>query len=84
MYALIRGAMVAMALAWLCSVGHAQMKSASPDWPAVLSMPAVSGHEQLLVEEIRKRLKELSPTTDNLGNLSGGTVGSARRTPLDR
>jgi putative aminopeptidase FrvX len=32
-------------------------------------MPAVSGHEQPLAEEIRKRLRGLSPKTDNLGNI---------------
>ncbi|MGA8222452.1 MAG: M20/M25/M40 family metallo-hydrolase [Candidatus Acidiferrales bacterium] len=32
-------------------------------------MPAVAGHEQHLMEEIRKRLRDLSPNTDNLGNL---------------
>ena len=50
-------------------------------------IPAVSGYEQQLIEEIRSRLRSLSPKTDNLGNLwvSFGS-GSPRRllvTPVD-
>ena len=32
-------------------------------------IPAVSGYEQSLIEEIRSQLRGLSPKTDNLGNL---------------
>jgi putative aminopeptidase len=32
-------------------------------------IPAVSGYEQSLIEEIRSELRSLSPKTDNLGNL---------------
>jgi putative aminopeptidase len=32
-------------------------------------IPAVSGYEQPLMEEIRTRLRDFSPKTDNLGNL---------------
>src|SRR5690348_816188 len=50
-------------------------------------IPAVSGYEQMLVEEIRTQLRGLSPKTDNLGNLwvSFGS-GSPHRllvTPVD-
>src|ERR1051325_9589079 len=43
-------------------------------------IPAVSGYEQPLIEEIRNYIRSLSPKTDNLGNLwvSLGT-GSPRR-----
>ena len=50
-------------------------------------IPAVSGYEQPLIEEIRSQLQGLSPKTDNLGNLwiSFGS-GSPHRllvTPVD-
>lgn len=50
-------------------------------------IPAVSGYEQPLIEEIRNQLHSLSPKTDNLGNLwvSFGS-GSPHRllvTPVD-
>jgi len=50
-------------------------------------IPAVSGYEQQLIEEIRTQLRGLSPKTDNLGNLwvSFGS-GSPHRllvTPVD-
>jgi putative aminopeptidase len=50
-------------------------------------IPAVSGYEQQLIEEIRSQLRALSPKTDNLGNLwvSFGS-GSPHRllvTPVD-
>src|SRR5689334_10331001 len=32
-------------------------------------IPAVSGYEQPLIEEIRSQLRSLTPKTDNLGNL---------------
>lgn len=35
----------------------------------VEEIPAVSGYEQPLIEEIRTQLRSLSPKTDNLGNL---------------
>jgi putative aminopeptidase len=62
-------AVVLMALVWQGSAVHGQRISATRDWQHVLSMPAVSGHEQHLIEEIRKRLRDLSPKTDNLGNI---------------
>jgi putative aminopeptidase FrvX len=50
-------------------------------------IPAVSGYEQPLIEEIRSQLRSLAPKTDNLGNLwvSFGS-GSPHRllvTPVD-
>jgi putative aminopeptidase FrvX len=87
MKASIRVVVVAVVLGWVCSGGYAQKSSGSPDWQSVLRTPAVSGHEQRLAEEIRKRLKDLSPTTDNLGNVYV-TVGSGAPhrlivTPMD-
>jgi hypothetical protein len=34
--------------------------------------PAVSGYEQQLAGEIRNAIKDFSPKTDNLGNISSG------------
>ena len=69
MKAFVRVAVVLMALSWQGSACHAQKSSDPTDWQRVLRMPAVSGHEQPLVEEIRTRLRILSPKTDNLGNI---------------
>lgn len=50
-------------------------------------IPAVSGYEQALIEEIRSQLRGLSPKTDNLGNLwvSFGSASPHRLlvTPVD-
>ena len=43
----------------------------SMDVSRLEQIPAVSGYEQQLIEEIRSRLRGLSPKTDNLGNLWG-------------
>jgi putative aminopeptidase len=76
-----------MALAWLGSDVRSQQGSPSPDWQSALRLPAVSGHEQSLEAEIRKRLNGFSPSTDNLGNVYV-TVGSGAPhrlivTPID-
>lgn len=39
------------------------------DVSRLAQIPAVSGYEQSLIEEIRSQLRALSPKTDNLGNL---------------
>lgn len=39
------------------------------DVSRIAQIPAVSGYEQSLIEEIRSRLRALAPKTDNLGNL---------------
>ena len=87
MKAFKRAAVIAMALGWQCSASFAQHGSGSTDWERVLRVPAVSGYEQILSEEIRKRLSELSPKTDNLGNvyLSVGSGAPHRLvvTPID-
>jgi len=69
MKAFTRVAVVTMALGWQCSAAFAQHGAGPTDWQRVLRMPAVGGYEQTLSEEIRKRLRELSPKTDNLGNV---------------
>ncbi|HEX2664710.1 MAG TPA: hypothetical protein VHM93_17900, partial [Candidatus Acidoferrum sp.] len=50
-------------------------------------IPAVSGYEQPLVEEIRSSLRSLSPKTDNLGNLwvtfGSGSPHRLLVTPVD-
>src|SRR5882672_4497135 len=82
-----RVAVLAMALGWQCSAAFAQHGSGPTDWQRVLRMPAISGYEQTLSEEIRKRLRELSPKTDNLGNvyISVGSGAPHRLvvTPID-
>ena len=65
----------------------AQRFGTEQDWEHFVKTPAVSGYEQKLAEEIRQRLKDSSPHTDNLGNVyvSLGS-GSPRRlivTPMD-
>ena len=69
MKALIRAIVIVVALHWPLSAGPSQRSLPAKDWERVLSMPAVTEHEQPLIAEIRKRLKEFSPSTDNLGNL---------------
>jgi putative aminopeptidase len=39
------------------------------DLSRLQQIPAVSGYEQTLIEEIRSQLRSFSPKTDNLGNL---------------
>lgn len=78
---------VVLTLGWQCSIVHAQNSPSPTDWQRVLRMPAVSGHEQPLVEGIRKRLRDLSPKTDNLGNiyvsLGSGAPHRLIVTPID-
>ena len=74
-------AVVLLALAY-CSIAQTPM-----DVSRLEQIPAVSGYEQPLIEEIRDQLHSLSPKTDNLGNLwvSFG-IGSPHRllvTPVD-
>ncbi len=87
MKAFTRVAVVAMALGWQCSAAFAQHGSGPTDWQQVLRIPAVSGYEQTLSEEIRKRFRELSPKTDNLGNvyltLGSGAPHRLVVTPID-
>jgi putative aminopeptidase FrvX len=65
----------------------AQRSGSEQDWERLVRTPAVSGYEQNLAEEIRKRLKEYSPHTDNLGNvyvtLGSGTPHRLIVTPMD-
>ena len=57
-------ALVLLAIAW-CSTAQTPMMDVS----RLAQIPAVSGYEQTLIEEIRTQLRSLSPKTDNLGNL---------------
>ncbi len=65
--------------------------SASPqaafDLSHVEPIPAVSGYEQALIEELRAELRPLSPKTDNLGNLwvtfGSGSPQRLLVTPVD-
>jgi len=50
-------------------------QSLQQDLAAFTARPAVTGHEQALAADIRARLKNLSPKTDNMGNVTV-TVGS--------
>jgi putative aminopeptidase FrvX len=70
MKTLMRALLAVVALHSPLSAAPPQKSLPARDWQRVLSMPAVSGHEQPLIEEIRKRVRDFSPTTDNLGNLS--------------
>ncbi len=57
-------ALVLLAIA-CCSTAQTPMMDVS----RLAQIPAVSGYEQTLIEEIRTQLRSLSPKTDNLGNL---------------
>jgi putative aminopeptidase FrvX len=65
----------------------AQRSGTEQDWERLVKTPAVSGYEQKLAEEIRDRLKALSPHTDNLGNvyvtLGSGSPHRLLVTPMD-
>ena len=65
----------------------AQRSVTEQDWERLVKTPAVSGYEQTLAEEIRDRLKSLSPHTDNLGNvyvtLGSGSPHRLLVTPMD-
>src|ERR1700723_182006 len=87
MKALMRALVVVMALHWPAFAAPPQKSLPAKDWQRVLSMPTVSGHKQPLAAEIRKRLRGLPPTTDDLGNLYY-TIGSGAPhrlivTPID-
>ena len=57
------------------------------DVSRIEQIPAVSGYEQPLMEEIRSQLRGLSPKTDNLGNLwvrfGSGSPHRLLVTPVD-
>lgn len=69
MKAWLRASLMVIALHWPLAAVPPQKSLPARDWQRVLSMPAVTEHEQPLVVEIRKRLREFSPSTDKLGNL---------------
>jgi putative aminopeptidase FrvX len=65
-----------------------QQTSSRTDWEQHLMIPSVSGYESSLTQLVRAELKDLSPQTDNLGNIyvTLGS-GSPRRlivTPVDQ
>jgi putative aminopeptidase len=62
-------------------------QSSGSAWQELVNTPAVSGYEQELASTIRERLKDLSPKSDNLGNVIV-TIGSGAPhrlivTPID-
>src|SRR5438309_11089852 len=65
----------------------AQAFGTEQDWEQLVRTPAVSGYEQKLAEQIRAKLKDLSPHTDNLGNvyvtLGSGSPLRLIATPMD-
>ena len=65
----------------------AQRFGTEQDWEHFVRTPAVSGYEQKLAEEIRERVKDSSPRTDNLGNvyvtLGSGSPSRLIVTPMD-
>jgi putative aminopeptidase FrvX len=69
------------------AVGFAQQRTAPTEWQRVFRMPAVSGYEQTLSQEIRKRLRQFSPKTDSLENiyitLGSGAPHRLIVTPID-
>jgi putative aminopeptidase len=69
------------------SLSAARAQNSGPNWYRLVNTPAVSGYEQELAAQIRERLKEFSPKTDNLGNVIV-TIGSGAPhrlivTPID-
>ena len=69
------------------STAHSSSAQASSPLEKLYEIPAVSGYEQLLSDEIRNQLKAFSPKTDNLGNvyvtLGSGTTRRLIVTPMD-
>jgi putative aminopeptidase len=66
---------------------QAQMPADGGMFDEYIATPAVSGYEQQLANEIRKRLKDFSPKSDNLGNVFV-SIGSGKPhrlivTPMD-
>jgi putative aminopeptidase FrvX len=65
----------------------AQAFGTEQDWEQLVRTPAVSGYEQKLADQIREKLKSLSPHTDNLGNvyvtLGSGSPLRLIATPMD-
>src|SRR5712672_681496 len=64
-----------------------QRTSNEQDWERLVRTPSVSGYERELAEEIRGKLKNFSPRSDNVGNVYV-TVGSGAPnrlvvTPMD-
>jgi putative aminopeptidase FrvX len=51
------------------SMARASSAQTPIDFSRLEQIPAVSGYEQPLIDEIRSQLRGLSPKTDNLGNL---------------
>jgi putative aminopeptidase FrvX len=61
-----RGVVICLALLSAAQLSRAQAFSTLEK---LYEIPAVSGYEQLLSSEIRNQLKNLSPKTDNMGNV---------------
>lgn len=75
------------AVALLTTTAQAAAAQSKGDIAKLASIPAVSGYEQALAADIRELLKELSPKTDNLGNvyvtLGNGAPHRLIVTPMD-
>jgi len=87
MKAVVRAVAILAISSWYFSPGNAQDRGVPTEWQRVLRMPAVSGYEQSMSEEIRNRLKEFSPKTDILGNVyvtfGSGAPHRLIATPID-
>ena len=72
---------------FLLSITCSSRAQMPPDFLPLEQIPAVSGYEQPLIEEIRSQLRGLSPKTDNLGNLwinfGSGSPHRLLVTPVD-
>jgi len=75
MTVLLRTAVVTSAVlaCTICSLGHENKTNGTS--ASMAEPPAVSGYEQALGAELRERLREHAPKTDNLGNI-WVTIGS--------
>jgi putative aminopeptidase FrvX len=69
MKAIVRAVGIVVIFSWYFSACPAQDRRTPTEWQRVFRMPAVSGYEQAMSEEIRNRLREFSPKTDSLGNV---------------
>ncbi|HUI73764.1 MAG TPA: hypothetical protein VLX32_02405, partial [Candidatus Acidoferrum sp.] len=71
----MRVVMVSAVFGTMLVAGKTAVGQTSLDWAKLIQIPAVTGHEQALGKAIGEDLKQLSPKTDNMGNV-WVTVGS--------
>jgi putative aminopeptidase FrvX len=76
-----------IAAALLISLAQAAAGQSKVEIAKLTAIPAVSGYEQALADEIRQSFKEFSPKTDNVGNvyvtLGNGAPHRLIVTPMD-